>query len=72
MFRRFDDRRTQEDYVDELLTKLITWARDQAPPWFDESFIHDCFIKFHDSTTKSISARQVAALENIAEKFKVK
>jgi len=67
----YDAKGDTQHHVEHLLNTVITWCRDEAPNWFDDSMVHSFYIQFHESV-KPLTDRQVAALENIARKFNIK
>lgn len=59
-----------QHHLDHLLTTVIDWCHKDAPPNFDDSFVHSLYIQHFEG--KELSPRQVAALENIRSKFDIK
>ncbi|MES2354402.1 MAG: hypothetical protein V4568_08350 [Pseudomonadota bacterium] len=60
----------EKHHVDHLLTTIIEWCKNEAPDFFDDSFVHQLYIQHYEGV-RDLSPRQIAALENIACKFNI-
>lgn len=69
MLTRKKETNEKLDDVEQLLEKVITWCKESAPPWFDDSFVHAMYIQYFERG--SITPNQLRAIENIASKFKI-
>lgn len=58
-----------DEKTQELLTTVIEWCMNDAPDWFDDSFVHAMYIRFEE--VGHLTPAQVKALKNIATKFKI-
>lgn len=55
--------------LESLLVRLMEWSKDKAPAYFDESWIHEMYIRYHEG--RGLTPRQVNGLKNISTKFSV-
>jgi hypothetical protein len=60
-----------KDQVGILLHKVLTWSKNKAPDWFDDSFLHSMLIR-HNEHIGGLTERQVEAVKRIAQKFQIK
>lgn len=65
----FFDAPPPTDEVKELLQRVIEWCKDCAPDWFDDSFVHAMYIRYHERG--SLTPNQLNAIRNIALKFEI-
>jgi len=58
-----------QSYAEEVLTTVIEWCMSCKPDWFDDGFVQSLYDQ--SVLGRKLSPRQVAALENIIDKFNI-